>query len=117
MEKPPPIASPKSLRVATLLNLMLPGAGQFYFGQRRQGCILAGLFLLCFVGGLGLFLIGFAEYFKVTTGGKILEGDNLEQLGDVFHVRWLVGFMAGGVLVYAWSVIGLYVDRRSAMKE
>ena len=56
---PPPLPSPKNLRMATALNVFLPGAGLLYLGERRAGSVLAGLFLACFLAVMGIFLVGY----------------------------------------------------------
>ena len=46
----------KKLRMATAINVFLPGAGLFYLGRRKQGGVLAGVFLLAFIAVLAIFL-------------------------------------------------------------
>ena len=101
METPPNIKvrPAKSLRTAGLLNLLLPGAGQVYLGQRLLGVILLSLFLGCFIAALGIFLVGFGQYLKLALDGNILEGDRLERIGQVLHPRWLIGLAAVGAVV------------------
>ena len=96
-----------SLRTAGLLNLLLPGAGQFYLGQRLFGAILVVLFLGCFAAALGIFLVGFGQYLKLALDGNILEGDRLERIGHVLHPRWLIGLAISGAMIYLASFIGL----------
>ena len=71
MDTPPKVKPAKSLRTAGLLNLFLPGAGQFYLGQRLFGIILLVLFLGCFIAVLSLFLVGFGQYFTLALDGNI----------------------------------------------
>ena len=107
METPPKVKPAKSLRIAGLLNLLLPGAGQFYLGQRLLGVILLSLFLGCFIAALGIFLTGFGQYLKLALDGNILEGDRLERIGQVLHPRWLIGLAVVGAVVYLASLVGL----------
>jgi TM2 domain-containing membrane protein YozV len=112
METPPKVKLVKSLRTAGLLNLFLPGAGQFYLGQRVFGVILLVLFLGCFIAVLGIFLVGFGQYLKLALDGNILEGDRLERIGQVLHPRWLIGLAVFGAIIYLASFIGLSFARR-----
>jgi len=97
----------KRLHTAVLLNLFLPGAGQFYLGQRLCGAILAVLFLSCFAAALGTFVISFGQYLKLALDGNILEGDRLEQIGQALHPRRLIGLAISGAIIYLASFIGL----------
>ncbi|NQU11710.1 hypothetical protein HQ590_13025 [bacterium] len=103
----PPAPPPKSLRFALTLNLFLPGAGQLYLGQTILGTLLAAGFLGCFAVMLGLFLRGYKHYLDLSTGGQVLEGDNLEQLAQSFHVPWLVGLLIVAIGIYLTSVVSL----------
>ena len=87
MNTPPKVKPAKSLRTAGLLNLLLPGAGQFYLGQRLLGVILLVSFLGCFAAALGIFLTGFGQYLELALDGNILQGDRLEQIGKVYNLR------------------------------
>ncbi len=107
MDAPPTQQKPKSARFAVTLNLLWPGAGQFYLGQRVLGGVLALAFLTCFVAMVAIFLRGYAEYMRVVTGGDIFQSDTLEQLGSVFHVRWLLGLLIASLVIFAVSMIGL----------
>ncbi|MBI3850202.1 MAG: hypothetical protein HY298_07920 [Verrucomicrobia bacterium] len=107
METPPKVKPAKSLRVAGLLNLLLPGAGQCYLGQRLFGLVLLVPFIGCFAGALGIFLIGFNQYLELALNGNILEGDRLERIGLVMHPRWLIGLAVMGAVLYLVSFIGL----------
>jgi len=110
----PPPTAPKNFRRAFALNFFLPGAGQIYLGQRMAGGLLAGVFLVCLCASLAIFVIGYANYLNVTMGGNILEGNRLEQLGDVFHPRWLLGLMGAGIACYLLGMAGLAITRRRA---
>ena len=107
MESTPKVKPAKSLRTAGLLNLLLPGAGQLYLGQRLFGAILLVLFIGCFIAALGIFLVGFGQYLKLALDGNILEGDRLERIGQVLHPRWLIGLAIAGAAVYLASLVGL----------
>jgi TM2 domain-containing membrane protein YozV len=103
---------PKSLRFAVTLNFVLPGAGQFYLGQRVFGGVLALAFLICFAAMMAIFLRGYVEYMRATTSGDIFQSDVLEQLGNVFHVRWLLGLLVGSIVVFIISMAGLAVEAK-----
>ena len=118
METPPKVKSAKSLRTAGLLNLLLPGAGQFYLGQRLFGIILLGLFIACFAATLGIFLIGFSQYLNLALDGNILQDDHLERIGKVLHPAWLTGLSIAGGIIYLVSFIGLsFAPRESALNK
>ncbi len=109
MAGPPPLPRPKekSLRTANLLNLLLPGAGHIYLGQHRFGGILLVLFVACFAAMMVTFLFSLAQYFTLTMEGDILEGNRLEQLGQIWHPRRMIALAVAGVIVYATSFITL----------
>ncbi len=113
----PPPTAPKNFRRAFALNFFLPGAGQIYLGQRMMGALLAGVFLVCLCASLAIFVIGYASYLNVTLSGNILEGNRLEQLGEVFHPRWLLGLMSAGIACYFVGLAGLVITRRQAEKS
>src|ERR1041385_4755461 len=112
MDKPPVLKPPKSVRLATTLNLILPGAGQFYLGQRWVGAFLAGAFLVCLVAAGVVFLLGYLEYFDIALSGKILEGDKLEHIANLFHPLWLLAFLGLALLIYLVSAVLLFVQAR-----
>ena len=107
MDTPPIIAPVKSMRFAVTLNLMLPGAGQFYLGQRAFGIALALTFLICFGTMLGIFLVGYGHYLTVITGGDILQSGELEHLSAAFHTGWLIGLLIAAILIYFVSLLAL----------
>ena len=107
MNAPPKQQKPRSFRFAFTLNFVLPGAGQIYLGQRVFGGAMALLFLTCFLATAVILFRGYAEYMSAVTGGDILQSDILEHLADVFHVRWLIGLLAGALVIFAISMIGL----------
>lgn len=117
MEAPPRVKPERNLRTAGLLNLFLPGAGQFYLGQRLFGVILLVLFLACFAAALGIFLSGFGQYLKLSLDGNILEGDHLERIGQALHPRWLIGLTIFGGMIYLASFIGLSFAPRVAARD
>ena len=109
---PPPLpiqSQPqKDFRRAWMLNLILPGAGLFYLGQRKIGSLLGTAFLGCFLSMLGLFLAGYARYFSLSLSGNILEGDRLEQICGAFHPLWLAGLAGAGIIVFLLSLLLLW---------
>jgi hypothetical protein len=68
--------------------------------------------LLCLLAALSIFLVGYAKYLNVTLSGKLLEGDQLERLKDVFHPRWLVGLMLAGIVILVIALVELAMGRR-----
>ena len=117
MDTPPKLQKRKSLRFAATLNFVVPGAGQFYLGQRVFGGILAVTFLTCFVAMIALFLRGYGEYIQAVTGGDIFQSDVLERLGTVFHVRWLIGLLVASIVIFVVSMVGLAVASKSASND
>ena len=107
MDAPLKQQKPQSLRFAATLNLVLPGAGQFYLGQRIFGGLLALAFLACLLAMLVIFMRGYAEYVQTITSADILQSDILERLGSVFHIRWLIGLLIASLVLFAISMIGL----------
>lgn len=107
----PPLRRPKSMRVAMSLNLLLPGAGQFYFGQPVMGSVYAAAFIASFAPMLALFVRGYFAYLRLSTNGDILETGNLEQLTHVFPVGLLGGLSVAGIAIYLASAIHLVVSR------
>ena len=96
------------------MNFILPGAGQFYLGQRVFGGVLASAFLICFVAMMTIFLRSYAEYMRIATSGDIFESNTLEQLGNVFHVRWLLGLLAASIVVFIIAMAGLAVTPKQS---
>lgn len=113
--QPPPLPSQKNLRMATALNVFLPGAGLVYLGERRAGTVLAGLFLGCFVAVMGIFLVGYIRYLMLALDPQILEGNKLEEAGAGFHQSWLIALaLAGGVVYLVSTVLFARARRRLA---
>ena len=111
---PPKLPKAKSLRFAVTLNFILPGAGQFYLGQRIFGGALALAFLICFVAMMAIFLRGYAEYMRTITSGDIFQSDVLEQLGNMFHARWLLGLLVASIVVFIIAMAGLAVPPKQS---
>ena len=93
-------------RYALALNLLLPGSGQLYLGQRVLGAIYAVGFLACFAAALGVFLRAYHDYLQLSTSDDILGGD-LEPLARVFHPWLLVGLLVVAVAIWLASVLTL----------
>jgi len=108
---PPPLPQ-KNLRLAATLNFFFPGAGLFYLGERTQGAILATAFLICLVSVLSIFLIGYARYLNIALGADIMQEGRLEQIGTVFHPRWLVGLAIAGTVIHLVSMGAFSVVKR-----
>lgn len=106
-----PTPRPRTLRLAMTLNLFIPGAGQFYLGQRIAGSLYAGGFCVCLVAMLVLFVRSYSQYLQLATNGDILDGDNLETMARVFQVGPLVALSVIGTLIYIVSAIHLAVTQ------
>jgi hypothetical protein len=103
--EPPPLLATKNLRVATFLNVMLPGAGLFYLGKRTVGILLAGAFLATFLAVLVIFLAGYFRYLSIALGENLLEGNKLEEAGAAFHPSWLLALAGVGLVIYLTSSV------------
>jgi TM2 domain-containing membrane protein YozV len=109
---PPPTHRPRTLRVAMALNLLLPGAGQFYLGQPVMGSVYALGFLACLGTMLVAFFRAYVSYFQLSTSGDIMAAGDLEQLTHAFPIGLLVGLSAVGIVIYLASTIHLALSRR-----
>jgi len=110
----PPARCPDeaTLRRAAAANIFLPGAGLFLLGHRRTGAALAGLFLVCFLAVMIVFLAGYVNYLKAALDPNVLQGDKLEQIGAGFHVPWVLGLAGFGALIYALAIV-LFIRERA----
>jgi hypothetical protein len=102
---------PKSMKVAMFLNLIVPGAGQFYLGQRLAGAVYALAFLASFIATLIIFVHGYFNYLSLSTSGDILDSGNLEAISHAFPAGIISALSAIGVVVYIASAIHLAVSR------
>ena len=105
---PPPLPgqlNQEKLRLATAANVFLPGAGVFILGHRKAGAILSGVFLVCFLGVLVLFVVGYANYLSTAFDPDILKDNKLESIGDGFHKDWLLILAAVGAVIYIVATI------------
>jgi len=95
--QPPPLPSQKNLRLASALNMFLPGAGLIYIGRRVLGAVLAGMFLCCFPGGDDHFP-GRLQPLPLDSlmSENLMEGNKLEEAGASFHQNWVVGLALTG---------------------
>jgi hypothetical protein len=107
----PSTPRPRSMRVAMFLNLMVPGAGQFYFGQRLAGAFYALAFLGSFIALLGIFAHGYFKYLNLSTSGDILDSGNIEQVAHAFPVGMISALSVAGIVIYLASTIHLAVSR------
>jgi hypothetical protein len=114
MDAPPILSKKKNLRFAATLNLLVPGAGQIYLGQYLFGFLLATVFLICFVGTFVIFIRGYIQYLQSATGGDILSSGALDQLGAIFHIRWLLALLAIAIVIFGVSMASLAVTSRNA---
>ena len=97
------------LRRASLLNILLPGSGQFYLGQRGLGLGLLAGFLVPFMAALAVFLVSTSRYYAIATSVDLLDGQNLESLETVFHLPWLIGLTALAVADFLVSMALLWL--------
>jgi hypothetical protein len=103
--QPPPLPAKVNLRLATALNVFLPGAGLFLLGRRRGGAALAGAFLICLLAVLVLFFVGYARYWSIALSENLMTGNKLEEAGAAFHHRWLIGLAVAGGIVHAVATV------------
>ena len=108
---PPPLP-PKNLRLAATLNFFVPGAGLIYLGKGILGGALAAIFVICLVSVLGIFLVGYGQYLSISLSGDILQEGRLEQVGQVFHPSWLIGFAIAGVADHLISMAAFSAAKR-----
>jgi hypothetical protein len=106
-----PVTRGRSRRVAMVLNLFLPGAGQIYLGQSVIGGILAVGFMACFVAMMAIFVRGYAGYLQMCVGGDILQAGNLETLSQLFHPGRLGALSVAAIGIYLASAIHLSRSR------
>lgn len=83
----------------------MPGVGQIYMGKRWFGGLLLGLFLASFGGLVATWLISTAQYFEIVTDENVL--DRLEEMGQVWHPRRMIGLGLVGLIVSATSFFTL----------
>ena len=107
-----PATRTKSQRMASTLNLFLPGAGQIYLGEPAMGSLFALSFLACFTAAVILFVRAYWEYMQTVSGSDILEAGNLEKLSNVFPGPTLVVLTIVAVVIYIASAIHLSRLRR-----
>lgn len=103
--QPPLLPQQQSLRLASALNVFLPGAGLIYLGRRMVGAVLAGAFLGCFLAVLTIFLVGYSRYLSIAMSENLMEGNKLEEAGAAFHQNWLAGLALTGGIIYLCSAI------------
>lgn len=99
------------MKVAMFLNLMVPGAGQFYLGQRLAGAAYALAFLASFGATIIIFVHGYFKYLSLSTGGDILDGTNLDQIAKAFPTGIISTLSTIGLIIYLASTIHLAVSR------
>ena len=113
----PTTPRPKTMKVAMFLNLMVPGAGQFYLGQRLAGAVYALAFLASFAALLVIFVHGYFNYLSLSTSGDIMESNTLEQLAHSFPAGIMSALSAIGIVIYLASTIHLAVSRSRSAKS
>jgi hypothetical protein len=111
--QPPPLPLQKSLRLASALNVFLPGAGLIYLGRRVLGAVLAAAFLGCFLGVLTIFLVGYSRYLSIAMSENLMQGNKLEEAGASFHQNWILGLtLTGGIIYLISAILFAYAKRR-----
>ena len=112
--QPPPLPLQKSLRLASALNVFLPGAGLMYLGRRVLGAVLAGAFLCCFLAVMTIFLVGYSRYLSIAMGENLMQGNQLEEAGASFHQNWIVGLaLTGGIIYLCSAILFAHAKRRA----
>jgi hypothetical protein len=115
--QPPPLPPQKSLRLASALNVFLPGAGLIYLGRRVLGAVLAGSFLCCFLAVMTIFLVGYSRYLSIAMSENLMQGNKLEEAGASFHQNWIAGLALTGGLIYLCSAILFAHAKRRARAD
>ena len=111
---PPPLPSQQNLRLASALNVFLPGTGLIYLGRRTMGMVLVGAFLGCFLAVVTLFLVGYARYLSLASDDRLMQGNKLEEAGSIFHPTWLAGLaLMGGIIYLCSSILFARAKRRA----
>jgi hypothetical protein len=87
-----------------MLNLVLPGAGQFYLGQRLLGCAFAAGFLACLAAMLVIFVAGLTHYWDLATRQDMPDELRLQQMRQAMHTGQLLILLGVGVLLYVLSL-------------
>jgi len=102
---------PKTMKMAMFLNLLIPGTGQIYLGQRFAGAAYALAFLASFAAVLIIFVHGYFNYLNLSTSGDILDSGNLEKVANAFPAGIIGALSAIGIVIYLASTIHLAVSR------
>jgi hypothetical protein len=115
--QPPPVPAASSsknrVRYAHVLNLVVPGAGQYYLGQKLLGCVFAAPFLVCLLAFLAISTRGFTTYLDALTSGSIPRDRILGYLFGVFHVGWLFALLLISIALYLLSAVSLWLSTRA----
>ena len=109
---PPVLRSAKSRRFAVGLNCAIPGAGQYYLGQKALGVAFMVVWLVILVIAVRLLVGAIGFYFNVAGNEHILDPGVLEQLAEKFHLTELFAAMAAYFVVKGLSIALLYLPRR-----
>ena len=112
MDVPPKLTPAKSLRVAMASNFALPGAGQWYLGQRRLGSVLMAMYLAGLFLGIKCVLGGISTYFRIASSERLLDPGVLEQLAVDFQLPWLLTAFVLWLTAHLLSLGLLYFARR-----
>ena len=109
---PLPVPRRRTIRFAMALNLLLPGAGQFYLGQPIIGSVYAIGFVACFSIILLKFFRAYFDYLQLSTNGDVLEPGKLEQLSHAFPAGTFAALTIVSVVIYLASSIHLALSHR-----
>ena len=83
------------------------------FPGEFSGFLFGGAFLGCFLAALVIFLIGYANYFSLAVSGDLLQGNELENVPNLFHARWLIALLLLSIAILIASMIALFSNRSS----
>ena len=96
------------LRLALMLNVLLPGLGHAMTGRVMKGMLFMAAFLGCFIGIVSLFFFGYLEYFQFATGDVMNHPD-----ADLnpFNLPWMIGLGILALVIYFASFAGIARSR------
>jgi len=105
-----PAPRPRSRRAAVVMNLFLPGAGQFYLGQPGWGSVYA----LGFVACLAPMIVIFSRAMQLAMSGDILEDGKLEKISELLQPGTIGILGALQIVIIIASIVHLFRSRPRA---